>query len=514
MDNCEPLSGNADFYGLGIRIGIYLLWGSTWLSLLLNPESAQSVLDVNSVTVFAVAIATIIAANRDAPAVEIYIMLQILIGFPVTTLSSIGIRLWLMTPRRFDKLINETSRLWREDVERRREARQTRLDNRQDPQTSPQPVPAPQPGHVSKISYWISVMATIVMMGLSGLIRYLYTSLPSLPLFLPLRLLSSLKFPGLVWSGVLWRTTTVALIMVYNLVYWFDEAGHGVQQPAAPGCGPPTIFMFSMQPLEGRIIILGRTAGVIMAVIVGPPTYTLVILTIKVFGFALAILYRDAYYFLSLGDPQTFGEILDRVNKVLNHEPLFVTQLKESYSVFFPLEAITGLTSAGGSIQRSLLDLLEFMSSYDVDHSIRFLDVIKVGVSLGMGKPVKRHSQAQNHEPRVSRAQTMPEGWGVSGVKGTSRGRFLSGACILVNIAMVLSIVWFIISIETTIRWNGIQGVNTIDSTGQLIPFVMGCVSASQVIKKVTLLALAKVSHGSFEYQWEDKDRRQKHETF
>jgi hypothetical protein len=59
---------------------------------------------------------------------------------------------------------------------------------------------------------------------------------------------------------------------------------------------------------------------------------------------------------------------------------------------------------------------------------------------------------------------------------------------------VVLSIAWFIVSIETTIHWNNIQGVNTIDSTGQLIPFVIGCVSASQALKKIILLALGKVS--------------------
>lgn len=58
----------------------------------------------------------------------------------------------------------------------------------------------------------------------------------------------------------------------------------------------------------------------------------------------------------------------------------------------------------------------------------------------------------------------------------------------------VLSIVWFITSIETTIRWNNIQGVHSIDSTGQLIPFIIGVVSASQVFKKIVLLAFAKVS--------------------
>ena len=49
-------------------------------------------------------------------------------------------------------------------------------------------------------------------------------------------------------------------------------------------------------------------------------------------------------------------------------------------------------------------------------------------------------------------------------------------------------------SIELTIRWNDILGVNTVDSTGQLIPLIMGCVSASQVLKKVILLALGKVN--------------------
>jgi hypothetical protein len=58
---------------------------------------------------------------------------------------------------------------------------------------------------------------------------------------------------------------------------------------------------------------------------------------------------------------------------------------------------------------------------------------------------------------------------------------------------VVLSIAWFITSIECTIIWNDIRGVNTIDTTGQLIPFIIGCVSASQVIKKLMLLAWSKV---------------------
>jgi hypothetical protein len=93
MSTCEPLQGNPDFYGLGIRIGVYLQWTSAWLTLLLDPESAQAVLDTNSILVFAVTIATIIALRREAEYIELYIMLQMLIGFPITTFSSFGIRI-------------------------------------------------------------------------------------------------------------------------------------------------------------------------------------------------------------------------------------------------------------------------------------------------------------------------------------------------------------------------------------------------------------------------------------
>lgn len=59
---------------------------------------------------------------------------------------------------------------------------------------------------------------------------------------------------------------------------------------------------------------------------------------------------------------------------------------------------------------------------------------------------------------------------------------------------MLAAIAWFILSIEFTLRWNDIRGVHSINNTGQLIPFVIGCVNASQVIKKAMLLVLAKVN--------------------
>ena len=76
MDTCTPFEGNSDLYGLGIRLGVYLQWISAWISLLLDPNSAQSIYDTNSVFVFAIMVASLIAAQQGTAAIEVYIMLQ------------------------------------------------------------------------------------------------------------------------------------------------------------------------------------------------------------------------------------------------------------------------------------------------------------------------------------------------------------------------------------------------------------------------------------------------------
>ena len=111
---CEPFDGNADFYGLGIRIGIYFQWFLAWLSMLLDLESAESMLDVNVAFVFTLVIATIIFACYNSAAIEIYIMLQILFGFPVIVLSTFGIRVWLMSLDRLDVLCKQTITAWKD----------------------------------------------------------------------------------------------------------------------------------------------------------------------------------------------------------------------------------------------------------------------------------------------------------------------------------------------------------------------------------------------------------------
>jgi hypothetical protein len=45
--------------------------------------------------------------------------------------------------------------------------------------------------------------------------------------------------------------------------------------------------------------------------------------------------------------------------------------------------------------------------------------------------------------------------------------------------------IWFILAIELELRWNKVEGVNEIKTTGQIIPFVIGVLSISQMLLKL-----------------------------
>jgi hypothetical protein len=61
----------------------------------------------------------------------------------------------------------------------------------------------------------------------------------------------------------------------------------------------------------------------------------------------------------------------------------------------------------------------------------------------------------------------------------------------LLNLATVAC---FVLFVEQTILKAGISGVNTIRTTGQLIPFVIGVVSVVVALRDLVMLSLWKVS--------------------
>ena len=221
---------------------------------------------------------------------------------------------------------------------------------------------------------------------------------------LPLTFIASLKFPGLSWSGVVQRTGLVALLTGFNLAFWFAKEGHGVHRLHDSDCGPPSVFMFSKQPLEGDMASLGRTAAVMTAVVVFPPFLALLLLTLRLLCYALLFLYRDAVSLLVSAAPQSFQDTLGRVNRVLHNKAVPILQgLQFYYSPVSP--AIFNVRTA----LAPLIELLGYMTSHKAD-KVRFSDVLKAGVSLGMGKPVMRQSQ-QYHGLPISRPESTLAGW-------------------------------------------------------------------------------------------------------
>ncbi|KAI0884986.1 uncharacterized protein GGS22DRAFT_136864 [Annulohypoxylon maeteangense] len=410
--NCELIEGNPDFYGLGIRIGVYLQWITAWVSLLVDPLSAQSVYDVNSVFVFAILVATMIATFANSPTIqpiETYIMLQFCLGFFVTTLSTFGLRLHLLRPSSVAELLRNLDRL-------KRAVRASLQD-----------------------STWFSVMWRIARNKIK----------------LPLNYISPLKPYHLSWSGVFWRTTTVCVLTAVNIWLWF--ASQPNYRLANQTCDPPFVFFFSRQQLDGAIVGFFKTVSIFILIIVILPFLVLFQLTIRIMHNAIMALYRDLLHYMIPEAPQRLKQPLDRINSIFNS---------------FGLDPAT-LSQFTGSF-----DVLDFLSKPS-EETYRFSDVLKLIVYLGRGKDGERRvveAQAKSgNTPPYDRAYYLNR-------------RF----CLLWNVYVVLSIIWFILSIEFTLSWNNIQGVNSIDSAGQLIPFVIGAVSTLQVMKKVILLGLSK----------------------
>src|SRR6266700_2219576 len=95
---CPGFSGNSDFYGLGIRLGVYLQLVSAWISNSLNPRTAGDNHNANSIFVFAIVVAIIHAVNTSAiRPIEAWIMIQTCFAFYFTTLSLFGLRLQFLS---------------------------------------------------------------------------------------------------------------------------------------------------------------------------------------------------------------------------------------------------------------------------------------------------------------------------------------------------------------------------------------------------------------------------------
>ncbi len=87
------IPGNSDFYGLGIRIGIYLQWITAFLANHFLKKSIEGSLKTNTIFLLALFIATVVATTQDAvESAEIVVLLQLCFGFLFSILSIWGYR--------------------------------------------------------------------------------------------------------------------------------------------------------------------------------------------------------------------------------------------------------------------------------------------------------------------------------------------------------------------------------------------------------------------------------------
>ena len=105
---CDSFAGNPDFYGLGIRLGVYLQLFSSWISNTLNPEVISDNHAANTIFLLAILIAIVQGAattDQQIKPIEVWIMLQICFAFSLTVLSLFGFRVQFYRPSSIPKLL-------------------------------------------------------------------------------------------------------------------------------------------------------------------------------------------------------------------------------------------------------------------------------------------------------------------------------------------------------------------------------------------------------------------------
>jgi hypothetical protein len=87
------IPGNSDFYGFGVRVGVYLTWVSSWLANNFVESEMEGNLDTNAVFLFALALTVVVlSAEKEIWSIDSAILLQLSFGFVFGLMSTWGRR--------------------------------------------------------------------------------------------------------------------------------------------------------------------------------------------------------------------------------------------------------------------------------------------------------------------------------------------------------------------------------------------------------------------------------------
>ncbi|KAF4537465.1 uncharacterized protein LTHEOB_1656 [Lasiodiplodia theobromae] len=290
VEKCPGFNGNPDLYGLGIRLGVYSQWFSSWLTNTCNPSAAAANHDANSIFLLALLIGISVAVANDAiRPVEAYVMLHICFGFIFTVLSLLGVRVYFLTPRTLSEFLCHV-RIKREalrgSVRGRIQAVQTafrhfqewlRSRGEDDGEKEPQ---QQEEGHQDNRRASVASMAAIGRNTICGkLVRNLRqmpdASLPASTLGLVRAstieftsdAVSFLKHPSLSWSGVAWRSAVLTYLIGLNLWFWWSPwLIDKVSESTGGKACAPSIFFFGHQHITGSLLDFFRSVSVILAI--------------------------------------------------------------------------------------------------------------------------------------------------------------------------------------------------------------------------------------------------------
>jgi hypothetical protein len=231
---------NVDFYGFGIRLGVYLQWFSSWISNTLDPENASDNHEENSIFVLAIAVAIAVAfRTNDLKVSEVYILLLLMSGYFCICLSTWGIRLHLLRPGavHVSPLFFQGNQIQERRI---------------------------KPSAFS----WLPGGAFL------NSAANIYLS----PRHMPLSQGGSIKPTGLSWAGAVWRSLIATFVISLSLYLWMSYDPDLEQ----PGC-EPIIYFFGRQKLgEGLQIFF-----IVMCFIAGTFVLQLILALTSVLYFIL-----------------------------------------------------------------------------------------------------------------------------------------------------------------------------------------------------------------------------------
>jgi hypothetical protein len=215
-DPCPSIEGNSDFYGLGIRIGVYLQWLSSWISNSVNPDAAATNHDTNTVFLCALLIATAVAfSDGSLQLSEKYILLLLSSGFLSTVVSFLGLRLRFLQPSSWRSFRQAAAKAWTEGT-----------DN--------------EPEQAAN--------------GRWG------------PPSIRFRPDSNFRHPALSWAGVIVRSSVGVILAVLSLLTWWASP-----KTTADRENPciTVVYFFGPRDLSGSLFTFFRVATILLAIPLG-----------------------------------------------------------------------------------------------------------------------------------------------------------------------------------------------------------------------------------------------------